>query len=95
MNTLRTICESDDSGTVRIDLPVHAPHRRVEVVVVWEEVGNEGGRSEPMPTKLRTPEELGWPPGFFEKFPGIFADDPISRGEQGVVEEIPSIDLDR
>jgi len=30
-----------------------------------------------------TPEELGWPPGFFEQTEGSLADDPIERPPQG------------
>jgi hypothetical protein len=34
-----------------------------------------------------TPEELGWPPGFFEQTAGSLADDPIERPPQGQFEE--------
>jgi hypothetical protein len=34
----------------------------------------------------KTPEELGWPPGFFEQTAGALADDPLVRGEQGEYE---------
>ncbi|WP_016951730.1 DUF2281 domain-containing protein [Anabaena sp. PCC 7108] len=35
----------------------------------------------------KSPEELGWPPGFFEETAGCLADDPIQRYPQGEYEE--------
>ena len=35
----------------------------------------------------KTPEELGWPPGFFERTFGCLQDDPIVRWPQGEYEE--------
>jgi hypothetical protein len=37
MNTLHKVCESDETGTIHVDVPVGAPGRRVEVVVSWED----------------------------------------------------------
>lgn len=31
----------------------------------------------------KTPEEFGWPPGFFKQTDGALANDPLVRGEQG------------
>jgi hypothetical protein len=35
MNTLRTVCESDETGTIHVDVPVGSPGRRVVVFVSW------------------------------------------------------------
>ena len=43
MNTVRKLYESDATGTVRLDLPVGIPHRRVGVVVVWPEAMRRAG----------------------------------------------------
>ncbi len=32
-------------------------------------------------------EERAFPPGFFDRFAGAFADDPLERGDQGIAEE--------
>ena len=37
-------------------------------------------------------EETGFPPSFFDRFAGVFADDPIERGDQGVLEEREPLD---
>lgn len=76
MNTVRQLYESDQEGTVHVDLPVGAPHRRVEVVLVWQEV------SEVLPTdqaRLRKRAEL-------EALAGALADDPLVRPEQAPLE---------
>lgn len=38
MNTAKKIYESDEQGVVHVDVPVGRSRRRVEVLVVWEEV---------------------------------------------------------
>jgi plasmid stability protein len=34
----------------------------------------------------KTPEELGWSPGFFERTAGAWEGEPLTRGEQGEYE---------
>lgn len=38
MNTAKRIYESDDQGIVHVDVPVGRSRKRVEVLVVWEDV---------------------------------------------------------
>ena len=49
MNTAKKIYESDDQGIVHVDVPVGRSRRRVDVLVVWEDVGepDEAGEGEP------------------------------------------------
>lgn len=35
----------------------------------------------------KTPEELGWTPGFFERTAGKWEGEPLTRGEQGEYEQ--------
>jgi hypothetical protein len=69
MNTVRKLYESDDQGTVHVDVPIGVPRRQVEVVVVWQEV--EVARQ----ARERKRAEL-------EALAGALADDPIVRPEQ-------------
>ncbi|MFB2892675.1 MAG: hypothetical protein U7127_10915 [Phormidium sp.] len=39
------------------------------------------------PPQKKTPEELGWTPGFFERTAGAWEGEPLKRGEQGEFEE--------
>ena len=76
MNTVRKLYESDDTGTVRVDLPVGIPRRRIEVVVVWQEVDEAGTSREARDRKRAELEALA----------GALADDPIVRPEQPALE---------
>lgn len=76
MNTVRKICESDDLGRVHVDVPVGGARRRVEVVVVWQEVAE--------PEALEAP---GWPPGWIEATAGAIDDPSFARHPQGNYED--------
>lgn len=76
MNTVRKIYESDDEGTVRVQLTSVGPHRRVEVIIVWQEVDERPVLLDPQAKKRQELEALA----------GALADDPIERPEQGVFE---------
>jgi hypothetical protein len=68
---IRTHVGSD--GVLKLELPVDATNRDLEVVVVVQ------------PTETEAVDELGWPKGFFEETYGSLADDPIERGDQGII----------
>jgi hypothetical protein len=76
MNTVRKMYESDEQGTVHVDLPIGAPHRRVEVVLVWQEVNGALTPSEARESKRAEIEALA----------GALADDPIERPAQPFLE---------
>lgn len=69
MNTVRKLYESDEAGTVHIDLPVGAAHLRVEVVLVWQEV------SEVLPADQARAQKRAE----LEALAGSRANDPILR----------------
>jgi hypothetical protein len=76
MNTVRKLYESDQEGTVHVELPVGAPHRRVEVVLVWQEVSEALPADEARQQKRAELEALA----------GALADDPIVRPPQPALE---------
>jgi len=41
----------------------------------------------PLVSKPKTPEELGWTPGFFERTSGAWEGEPLTREEQGEYEQ--------
>ena len=83
MKTVTKTYESDGSGIVRVDVAVGAPHRQVEVVVVWQEAeaadveGAEAAEVEGARSRKRA--EL-------EALAGALADEPIERPAQPVLE---------
>jgi hypothetical protein len=76
MNTVRKLYESDQEGTVHVDLPVGAPHRRVEVVLVWQELSEALPADEARQQKRAELEALA----------GALANDPIVRPPQPALE---------
>ncbi len=71
MNTVRKILQSDETATVRLELPVSSPQRPFEVLVVWQEV--EDGLAE-------------WPQGWIESTEGSIDDPTFVRQPQGEFE---------
>ena len=70
------------------DLPVGAT---AEVIVLLNLPAVVPGFSSDSPASPKSPEELGWPPGFFERFAGSLPNFPDiePEGEYEVREEFP------
>lgn len=80
MPVLHFSAESDTAGIIHLDIPVGAVgNYDVQVVVSPKAIAN-GTRAKP------TPEELGWPPGYFERTCGSIQDPAFERGDQGEYE---------
>jgi hypothetical protein len=62
MQTLQLRSQAGDDGVLHVKIPVGIPHAEYQVVVVLQPAAAEPG--------AKTPEELGWPPGFFEEVIG-------------------------
>jgi hypothetical protein len=82
MISVKTKTHIGRDGTLTVAVPTPLRETDVEVMVVVQPVPAR----EP-PTAALTPEELGWPPGFFEQTFGALKDDPVERGPQGEYEE--------
>jgi hypothetical protein len=65
-------------GILHLEIPVGIVDKDLEVMVIFQQL------EAPLPAK--TPEELGWPPGFFEEVIGGWVGEPIERAEQGEFE---------
>lgn len=73
--TLRSHIGSD--GILHLDVPVGVHDAEIEVTVTIQPV-------DPQP-EAKTPEELGWPPGFFDRTFGSIPD--LEREPQGEIQE--------
>lgn len=58
-----------EDGILHLDIPVGITDKEVEIMVIYQPIE--------IPKQQKTPEELGWPPGFFERTYGSCQDDPI------------------
>ncbi len=65
-------------GILQLKIPTEFKDTDLEVTVTIKPV---------TPVSQKTPEELGWPVGFFEKTAGIFQDEPLVRYPQGELQE--------
>lgn len=74
--TLHSHVGSD--GILHLDVPVGLHDAGIEVTVTIQPV---------TPAKAKTPEELGWPPGFFERTAGAWQGEPLTREAQGEYEK--------
>jgi hypothetical protein len=78
MHSIKLDAHVDPDGTLRLNVPVGLANQDVEVIVVIQP-----RRCEVKGTK---PEDLGWPPGYFEETYGCLRDDPIEPDFQPVYE---------
>lgn len=65
-------------GVLQLKIPTEFKDTDLEVTVMFKPV---------TPVSKKTPEELGWPVGFFEKTAGSFQDEPLVRYSQGELQE--------
>jgi hypothetical protein len=76
MREMQFHVEADASGVIHLDIPVGSGgNYDVQVTVTPEAI------------RKATPEELGWPPGYFENAFDTITDPAFERGDQGVPEE--------
>jgi hypothetical protein len=66
-------------GVLHLDIPVGITDKEVEIMVIYQPIET--------PKQQKTPEELGWPPGFFEQTYGSCQDDPIVIDYEGDFEK--------
>lgn len=76
MQSIKLKSHAGADGVLKLEVPVGIANTDFEVVIIVQQLVEAAT----LPTP--SPEELGWPPGFFEQTYGILADDPIELGEQ-------------
>ncbi|MCF2152046.1 hypothetical protein IQ276_037745 [Desmonostoc muscorum LEGE 12446] len=75
MQSIKLCSHVGGDGILHLEIPVGITDKEMEVVVIYQQI-------EPS-APPKTPQELGWPAGFFEQTAGSLADDPIQRYPQG------------
>ena len=84
MQTIRVLEKTDKHGTLQLRIPLGKPDVEYEIVLIVQ--------PKEASDKPKTPEELGWPPGYFEATFGSIDDETFVRHPQG---EMPKpVDLD-
>jgi hypothetical protein len=90
MQSIKLKAHVGPDGLLKLEVPIGMFDTELEVLVVVQPVAlpkatTTNGDHKP------TPEELGWPPGFFERTAGALADDPLiidSEGDYEVREKL-------
>ncbi|MCT7955934.1 hypothetical protein [Laspinema palackyanum] len=78
MEILKLKIRADGEGKVVLQVPQNLANQELEIAIIYQATC-------PPPVTQR-PEELGWPPGFFEQTAGCLADEPLVRYDQGKYE---------
>jgi hypothetical protein len=77
MRIVQITAKPDPDGVLRLSIPVGPSEGEFEVAVVLSPRPATNGT-----TRAKTPEELGWPPGFFESTYGSITDETFVRPPQ-------------
>ncbi|MBE9053597.1 hypothetical protein IQ243_24965 [Nostocales cyanobacterium LEGE 11386] len=75
MQSIKLCSHVGADGILHLEIPVGITDKEMEVVVIYQQIE--------LSAPAKTLEELGWPPGFFERTAGSLVDDPIQRYPQG------------
>jgi hypothetical protein len=75
MNILHVVERTGKDGILHLNLPLGQAETEYEVVVVVQ--------AKQAVEKATTPEERGWPPGYFESTYGSITDESFERPPQG------------
>ena len=73
-----------EDGILQLSVPVGITDVDLEVMVIVQPIIEK--------EKAKTPEELGWTPGFFDKTFGAWEGELLTRGEQGEFQERESFE---
>jgi hypothetical protein len=87
MRVIQMAAKADPDGILRLTIPVGQAGSEFEVAVVVSLKQTANGIPSP-----KTAEELGWPPGFFQKTFGSIEDEAFKRYPQGEFEKRESLD---
>lgn len=78
MKSIKTRSLVGNDGILHLDIPVGVQDKEFEVMVIYQPIESSTG--------TKTPEELGWLPGFFEEVIGGWVGEPLVREPQGEYE---------
>lgn len=80
MPVLHYTARTDSAGIIRLEIPAGGVGEYELEVVVNRSPGQNGAETQ------STPEQRGWPPGWFEATAGSIQDPAFERGDQGEFE---------
>ncbi len=78
MHSIKLRFRVGSDGILHLEVPVGVRDKELEVMVIFQAIESD--------SPLKTPENSGWMPGFFEEVIGGWAGEPLERGQQGEFE---------
>ena len=75
MQSIKLHSRVGSDGILHLDIPLDLRDKDLEVMVIFQPLESS--------TSVKTPQELGWMPGFFEEVIGGWVGEPLVRAEQG------------
>lgn len=88
MRVIQMSARAGPDGVLHLDIPVGAADGEFEVAVVVQAKPSVNGARKP------APEELGWPPGYFESTYGSITDELFEAPSRQPAKPIPPLDLE-
>jgi hypothetical protein len=79
MRSIKVRSHVGADGMLHLNIPLGLTDRDVEIMVIYQPLETE--------SKTKTPQELGWPPGFFENTFGAWEGEPLVIEPQGEPQE--------
>ena len=77
MESIKLQSHAGPDGVLKLEVPVGMGDTDYEVMVIVQPVHATAENTQG--SSISSPEDLGWPPGFFEQTAGSLEDDPIER----------------
>lgn len=79
MRSIKVRSHVGADGMLHLNIPLGLTDRDVEIMVIYQPLETE--------SKTKTPQELGWAPGFFENTFGAWEGEPLVLEPQGEPQE--------
>ena len=95
MSVIRMTATSGPDGVLHLSVPAgRAGEYEVTVVFVPKPTANGNAAPPADGTAPKTPEELGWPPGYFENVIGSIDDETFVAPPRTSIKPLPPLDLE-
>jgi len=89
VSVIRLSAKADAAGVIQLSLPAGPAGAEYDLQIVLTPRPAANG-----PARPKTPEELGWPPGYFENVIGSIDDESFVAPPRGPVRPVPPLDAE-
>jgi hypothetical protein len=94
MNVIQLTAKSGPDGVLHLSVPVGSQGEFEVAIVIAPKPTANGPTAPKAGSTPKTPEELGWPPGFFENVIGSIDDEKFVAPPRPPAKPLPPLDLE-